>query len=326
MNFWEKLEKPFFVLAPMDDVTDVAFRHTIANHSKKHGGTYVTVTEFTSADGLAHADEKGQRKLRAKLRFTERERPIVAQIFSAVPEHMETAAALVRDLGFDGVDINMGCPDRSVEKQGAGSALIKNPTLAQELIYAAKEGAKKLPVSVKTRIGYDKNQLDEWLPILLEANPAVVTLHARTRNELSKVPARWDLIRDAVAIRNSFYLSTERQNTLIVGNGDVRDLEHARERATESGADGVMIGRGMFGNPWIMSDYKSTHEEKMKALIAHTELFEKEFSGIKSFAVMRKHFSSYIEGFSGAKELRAMLMECATATDVRDIIKTHLVD
>ena len=219
----------------------------------------------------------------------------------------------------------MGCPDRAVEKQGAGSALIKNPQLAQEIIHATKAGAGDLPVSVKTRVGYDTIELDTWLPVLLEANPAVVTLHARTRKELSKVPAQWNLIADAVKIRDSFHLSTESEKTLIVGNGDVQSLAHGRELVAQTGADGVMLGRAMFGNPWVMSEYQPTHEEKLRALVEHAYLFEKEFSHInKSFAVMRKHFSSYVEGFQGAKELRIALMNCKNAPEVDEVISTYL--
>mgnify|MGYP001458910649 CR=1 FL=1 len=316
MNFWKTLPKPFFVLAPMEDVTDAAFRAIIAKKSKAHGGTYVTFTEFISADGLVYANERGQEKLRAKLRFTERERPIVAQLFTATPKHMEYAAAIVRAHGFDGVDINMGCPDRAVEKQGAGSALIRNPKLAVELIQAAKRGAGELPVSVKTRIGYHENELKTWLPALLTAAPAAITIHARTRKEMSKVPAQWEAIQEAVAIRDALG-----SDTMIIGNGDVTGIAHAKERAQESGADGVMIGRGIYGNPWNMSDYTPTKEEKMNALIAHTNLFEKEFTGIKSFATMKKHFASYVEGFAGAKELRGTLMKCTNANQVEAVLQ-----
>lgn len=319
MNFWQQLHTPFFVLAPMDDVTDAAFRHIIAAHSKAHSGAYVTFTEFTSADGLVHADEKGQRRLRAKLRYSEIERPVVAQLFSSTPKNMEHAAALARELGFDGIDINMGCPDRSVEKQGAGSALIRNPEHAQEIIHATKSGAGDLPVSVKTRIGYTKNELATWLPNLLAAKLAAVTIHARTRNELSKVPARWEHIKEAVAIRDAITSSSE---TRIIGNGDVQSLAHARELIAKSGADGAMLGRAMFGNPWVMCEHQPTTAEKIQALIEHTELFEKEFTDIKSFAIMRKHFASYIEGFDGAKEVRTKLMACDTAQEVKDILKT----
>ena len=166
-------------------------------------GINVFWTEFVSADGLMRATPEGKEKLMADLMYTEEERPIVAQLFSAHPEYMEKAAALCKELGFDGIDINMGCPDKTIEKQGCGSAMIRKPKEAQEIIRAAKRGAGTLPVTVKTRIGYNKNELEAWLPALLSENPAVITVHARTRKEMSKVPARWEHVRDAVAIRNS---------------------------------------------------------------------------------------------------------------------------
>lgn len=318
-NFWRQLPQPFFIMAPMEDVTDAAFRAIIAKYSKEKGARYVTFTEFTSADGLVFADEKGQAKLRAKFRFSEREHPIVAQLFTATPEHMEKAAEIAAELGFDGVDINMGCPDRAVEKLGGGAGMIKTPELAQEVIRAAKRGVKNagkdIPVSVKTRLGYNTNELATWLPALLAAEPALITVHARTRKEMSKVPARWDDLKEAVAIRDAL-----KSSTLIVGNGDIQSIAHGRVQAAVSGVDGVMIGRGIYGNPWAMSDYTPTREEKIEALIEHTRLFEKEFDGIKSFAVMRKHFGSYIEGFPGAKELRMQLMTCSNAEEVVAIL------
>src|SRR3989344_5329909 len=200
-NFWETLPKPFFALAPLANVTDAAFRSIIAKYSKP-AGPHVMYTEFVSADGLALAPEEGRQKLLRDLMFAPEQRPIVAQFFTATPEHMERAAALAAELGFDGVDINMGCPDRTIEKQGAGAKLILNPELAQELIAAAKRGAPELPVSVKTRLGYNKDVLEEWLPDLLAAEPAAVILHARTRKEMSKVAAHWDRVRRAVEIRD----------------------------------------------------------------------------------------------------------------------------
>ncbi len=311
---------PILCLAPMDDVTDVAFRTIIARYSKPHTPHYVTWSEFTSADGLVLADARGQEKLRAKLRYSSIERPVVAQIFSAVPEHMERAAALCAELGFDGIDINMGCPDRSVEKQGAGAALIKNPALATELIAATQQGAGDVPVSVKTRIGYARDELDTWVGALLRADIAALSIHARTRNELSKVPAQWDAIKRAVVLCDEMGVATR-----IIGNGDVTTVTEARENVRTYGCDGVMIGRGMFGNPWVMSNYTPTLAEKLQALVEHTELFEAEFSDIKSFAVMRKHFASYVEGFAGAKELRTTLMSCDSARDVADTIEVFLV-
>jgi len=249
-NFWEKLNKPFFVLAPMEDVTDIAFRTLIA----KYGKPDVMFTEFTSADGLLLADDEGKKKLMRKLSFTDAEHPIVAQLFTSVPEHMERAAALVQEMGFDGLDINMGCPDRAVEKQGCGAAMIKNHELAREIIRAAKRGAPNIPVSVKTRAGYSRDEeLDEWVRVLLEENIAALTIHARTRKDMSKVPARWELIQRAVEIRDEMGAGT-----LILGNGDVKDVENAKEKVKEAGCDGVMLGRAIYGNPWLFADFAHT--------------------------------------------------------------------
>src|SRR3989344_5827961 len=185
LGFWEHLKKPIFVLAPPANVTDTVFRRHILRYSKPD----VFWTEFVSADGLCHP--KGREALLRDLWYTEEERPIVAQLFTGHPEKMYEAAKLCAELGFDGLDINMGCPDRKVEKQCAGAALMKNPELARAIIRAAREGAPLLPVSVKTRIGYNKNELDKWLPELLAEKPAAVTIHCRTRKEMSDVPARW---------------------------------------------------------------------------------------------------------------------------------------
>lgn len=321
-GFWEKLNKPFFVLAPMADVTDAPFRQIIA----KYGKPDVTYTEFVSADGLFLG---GKDALVKDLEFTDAERPIVAQFFTSNPERMKKAAELACELGFDGIDINMGCPDRSIEKQGAGSALMKNPELAKELIEAAKSGAgsatppaggRRIPVSVKTRVGYNKDELDQWLPVLLEAKPAVVTIHARTRKQMSKVPADWSYIKRAVEIRDKM-----KSDTLIAGNGDVLDIKDAREKAKESGADGVMLGRAIFGNPWLFDEDKRevSIEEKLKVLVEHTKLFE-EIVPHKNFNIMKKHYKAYVHGWDGAKELRIKLMEAKSASDVENIVNEYL--
>jgi nifR3 family TIM-barrel protein len=335
---WEELQKPILTLAPLANVTDAAFRRVIA----KYGKPDVFYTEFVSADGLCLAHEEGKAKLMRDLLFTEEEHPIVAQFFTATPEHMEKAAALAQGMGFDGIDINMGCPDKAIEKQGAGAKLILNPTLAQELIAAAKRGAPKLPVSVKTRLGYNKDSLDEWLPKLLAAEPAVVTIHARTRKEMSKVPARWERVKRAVEIRNEMG-----SKTLIIGNGDLKDLEDAKQKIKETGADGAMLGRAIFGNPWLFSTPPKSSGEKvlgspvsrldglsgqtifptafrLRVLVEHTKLFEELLGDIKSFAIMKKHFKAYVEGFAGAKELRMELMETTHAAEVERIISQWL--
>jgi nifR3 family TIM-barrel protein len=317
MSLWNKLPKPFFVMAPMADVTDVAFRDLVA----ERGSPDIFWTEFVSADGLYHTREIQKmpdtlNPLMRDLMFTENQRPIIAQIFSSSPEMIAYATKLVASLGFDGVDINMGCPDRGIERQGCGAAMIKTPKLAQEIIGAA-QAASSLPVSVKTRVGYNKESLDEWLPALLEANPSAITLHLRTRKELSLVPADWELMRKAVSIRNKV-----NPKVLLIGNGDVQDLEDAKNKIIESGCDGAMIGRGMFGNPWVFAGRTSEDVPLAKKLEALCELayaFEK-ITPAKNFAILKKHIKAFVTGFPGAAELRIELMSAESAQMLSEII------
>ncbi len=332
-SFWEKLKKPFFVLAPMADVTDTAFRRVIA----KYGKPDVMWTEFVSADGLAHP--VAREKLKRDLEYTEGERPIVAQLFGGNPEKMEMAARLCAELGFDGIDINMGCPDKTIEKQGAGAATIKSPELAKQIIEAARRGAigknkQALPVSVKTRIGFNKEEINTWIRFLLEQKLPALTVHLRTRKEMSAVPAHWELMPEIIKLRDE--ISPE---TLILGNGDIKDLEDAKEKAKQFKCDGVMLGRAIFGNPWLFSggkrsDLKSPKrsdleepdvKEKLSVMVEHTKLFEELLGDIKSFSIMKKHYKAYVNGFDGAKELRVRLMEEATnASDVERIVNEFL--
>lgn len=328
MNFWQKLEKPIIVLAPMADVTDAPFRRLFA----KYGKPDVTWTEFVSADGLIMApndnfDDSGlssKQKLLKDLEYTEEERPIVAQLFSGRPEMMKKAAELVASLGFDGIDINMGCPDRSVEKQKSGASLIKNPELAKSLVDAARLGAPHLPISVKTRLGYNKlEEMENWISEILSTKPAVLTIHWRTRKEMSKVPAHWELAKKAVELRDK--ISPE---TILLGNGDVDSLEMANKLVQETGVDGVMVGRGIFGNPWffnknIIRDRDISIEERLKVLIEHTKLFC-EILPHKNFSIMKKHYKAYVEGFDGAKELRVKLMEAKDVGEIESIVDNFL--
>ncbi len=317
MSFWNKLKKPFFVMAPMADVTDVAFRALVA----KRGAPDVFWTEFVSADGLYHTREIAKMKdaenpLMRDLQFDKSEHPIVAQIFSSKPEMISYATKLVAELGFDGVDINMGCPDRAIERQGCGSAMIKNPELAREIIRAAK-GASDLPVSVKTRVGYNKESLDEWLTALLEESPAAITLHLRTRKEMSLVPADWEHMKKAVEIRNRV-----NPGVLLIGNGDVRDIEDGRAKVAESRCDGAMLGRAMFGNPWVFAGRKSEGTPLVDKLAALTELaygFEK-ITPPKNFAILKKHIKAFVTGFDGAADLRAKLMQAESAVELERAI------
>lgn len=317
-GFWGKLSKPIFCLAPMADVTDCAFRQIIA----KYGKPDVFWTEFVSADGLAHP--VAREKLLIDFKYGENEHPIVAQIFGSNPENIKTASALCYELGFDGVDINMGCPDKSIEKQGAGAGMIRNMEKAKEVIQAAKDGAPNLPISVKTRIGYNKNEIDTWIRMLLEQDIAVLTVHLRTRKEMSDVPAHWELMKGIVNLRNELC-----KETLIIGNGDVVDTDDARRKCKETLCDGVMLGRAIFGNPFlfnnknVLSDSEG-RDRKLSVMIEHTKLYEEMLGGHKNFAIMKKHYKAYVNGFDGAKELRVKLMEAENAKQIEDTVNDFL--
>lgn len=343
-NFWQKLtkgKKPIIALAPMYDVTDSAFRQIVAGFCAKSdfkgvrsptSHKPVFFTEFVSADGLA--SEAGRAKLIRELYFTEAERPIVAQIFGAKPETIKKAVAIIRQLGFDGVDINMGCPDRAVNKIGAGAALIKTPKLAEEIIKVAKAEAGTMPVSIKMRIGWgapDKKEFTKWFKAILKAEPAAMTVHFRTRNEMSEPEAHWeDFAPLAVKLAKGSGIP-------ILGNGDVKSVEEAVSLVKRYGLAGVMIGRGIFGRPWLFADLKKEPSlpKRFQIMVKHAKLFEKmygpgnfntkNFDGhTKNFAVMKKHFKAYVSGFTGASDLRAKLMETENAREVEKIIKDFL--
>lgn len=328
-GFWQKLidEKvskgeTLSVVAPMADVTDIAFRTMIA----KYGKPDVMWTEFVSADGLCSA---GREVLKRDLEFTDIERPIVAQLFTSTPDNMRQAAALCRELGFDGIDINMGCPDKSIEKQGAGAAHIKDWKTAQKVIRAAQEGARDIPVSVKTRIGFNSITYKEWIPKILEMNVPVLTVHLRTRKEMSKVDAHWELMEDIVKLVREKTGSIENGGTLILGNGDIKSVKEGKEKARKAGANGAMIGRGIFGTPWFFNEEEfekgKSVEERLKILVEHTKLYEEKLGDIKSFAIMKKHYKAYVNGFDGAKELRMELMECNNAAEIKQRIDAWLL-
>lgn len=311
-NFWKELNKkknPFFCLAPMADVTDGVFRQMVV----KYGKPDVLFTEMVACDGLCSS--KGQEKLLKILKFSSNEKPIVAQLFGSCPKNFYQSAQLIRQLGFDGIDINMGCPQKNILKQKAGADLINHPQLAQEIIRATKQGAGGLPVSVKTRIGFNRNELKKWLPVLLGGKPAVITLHGRTKKEMSKVPAHWDVIKEGVILaRNS--------GVLIVGNGDVKNLEEGRRRAEESGVAGIMVGRAILGKPWLLNNLAPRvpkREKQLEILKEHLGLFERHYGGekrSKNFALMKKHIKAYLSGLERTKELRIKLMKCENKQEV----------
>ncbi len=309
LGFWEKLvqtKRPFFVLAPMADVTDIAFRSVIAKYSRHGeigGGPDVFWTEFVSADGLSSA---GKEKLLIDLAYEPNQHPIVAQIFGSDEQNMEAVARLCKDLGFDGIDINMGCPDKAIIKQGCGAGAIQDPDKAVKIIQAVKRGAGDIPVSVKTRLGFNKNEIDTWIPKILSAGIAVLTIHGRTKKDMSKVPARWDDIKKVTDLVRQSGLKT-----LVIGNGDVMSVSDGREKASHSGVDGLMLGRAIFGNPWLFDEQKQevSISEKLTVMLEHTKLFVSYLGQHKNFNIMKKHYKAYVNNFPGAKELRIKLME-----------------
>ncbi len=313
-DFWNNLPQPFFVLAPMYDVTDAAFRRIV----RSCGRPNVFFTEFTSSDGLVST---GRDRLMHMLRFDKEEKPIVGQIFGAQPENFYKAAQLLAGLGFDGIDINMGCPDKSMMKNGSCAALFRTPKLAQEVVQATREGAGSLPVSMKIRIGDTKVDWESWVATLLETQPAAVSIHLRTRKEMSKVPAHWELMPQIVKFIHDNTEPVTRP--LIIGNGDVLTLQEAKEKAALTGCDGIMIGRGVFSNPWVFAeDEPSDHPlpKRLALLLQHAQWFEQEFSGIKRFEVLKRFFKIYVHGFDGAAELREKLYTATSAKEIEQIL------
>jgi nifR3 family TIM-barrel protein len=315
-NFWQTLEKPIFILAPMEDVTDTVLRQVIA----RCGKPAVFFTEFTNVEGMF---SKGAKFVNQRLQYTEAERPLVAQIWGTQPENFFKAAQKLIEMGFDGIDLNMGCPASGVMQKGACSGLINNRPLAKEIIDATQAGAAGIiPVSIKTRLGFRSIDF-EWINFILEQKPSVLTVHARTVAEMSKVPAHWDKLKIVTDMRNAMH-----STTLIIGNGDVKSLDDARQKVAEAGADGAMIGRGIFDNPYLfagnitLSD--KTPEEKMHLLLHHLQLWQDTWGEVKHFPTLRKFFKVYSNGFPGAQELRMRLMEVQNPEETRHLVTAFL--
>lgn len=301
-GFWDNVPKICSVLAPMAEVTDVVFRRLVA----KYGKPDVIYTEFVSADGLM---SKGRDVLLRDLQFHNSEHPIVAQIFGSNPDICARATEYVSILGFDGIEINMGCPDKAVMKQGAGAALIDDPARAVRIIQEMKRAAGVIPVSVKTRIGVLDDVLDEWFPRLIDAQPAAIIIHGRTAKELSLVPARWEPIGRAAKL-------AEGTGVRVIGNGDIESLDDGYRIARAYGAHGFMVGRAAIGNPFFFSGRNNvTLSERLAVMCEHARLF-KELMPWKPFVHVRKHLAKYAFGFHGIKELRTDLMRANNPEDV----------
>jgi tRNA-dihydrouridine synthase len=361
MNFWRKIAKPIIGLSPMDGVTDASFRFVTA----KHGGPDVTFTEFVNVEAAFFAPHT----LLRDLTYAEIERPVVAQVYGHTPELFYKVAHMVCELGFDGLDINMGCPAKKVAAKGSGAALIRTPELARTIIQSARQGIQDwrdgqtladlgidtelgekiglanrlrggqkiaaerppIPLSVKTRVGYDRIVVEEWMQTLLEENLAAITLHGRTLKQGYKGCADWDAIGRAVEIAKN-------SATLILGNGDLKDMEGVCRRVRETGVDGVLLGRAAQGNPWIFKAKDQAKralrsgvaihspsialEQRFRVLLEHSRHFEK-YSMIRSFVGMRKHLAWYCCNSPGAAELRAQMVRVNHIDEVVQCLKAY---
>lgn len=307
-NFWNDLPRPFFVLAPMEDVTNVVFRHVVS----RAGRPDVFFTEFTNTESYCHPE--GLKNVRGRLLFTEDEQPVVAHIWGDKPEFFEKMSIGMAEMGFKGIDINMGCPVPNVAAKGKGAGLILRPDVAAELVQAAKAGG--LPVSVKTRLGY--THVDEWrnwLTHLLRQDIANLSIHLRTRKEMSQVPAHWELIPEIKKLRDEVA-----PDTFLTINGDIPDRKTGLELWEKYGVDGIMIGRGVFRNPFAFEKEPEEHspKEHLELLKFHLDLYD-QYNGQLSqpFAALQRFFKIYVKGFRGAGELRKQLMTTKSTDEVR---------
>lgn len=348
-GFWKKLKKPIIALSPMDGVTDAPFRVITA----KYGKPDVMITEFTSVEGIC----AGATKTLNAFLYDESERPVVAQLFGSTPEAFYKAAFVLCELGFDGIDINMGCPAKSIASKGAGASLILTPELAKEIIRKTRQGCTEwadgktmeeagvheniiawvnqyrstmpentigkphaknpLPVSVKTRVGYDQITIEEWVKHLLETEPVNISIHGRTLKQMYSGKADWEAIARAATI-------IHQTETTVLGNGDILNIAQAHEHIKKYGVDGVLIGRAAFGNPWVFKDKEGTVEERLEIAREHATLHQRIF-GEHYFMPMRKHLSWYCKGFAGAAEIRQKLMTAKNASDVENILNSVII-
>ena len=363
MNFWRQIRWPILGLSPMDGVTDAAFRYIAA----KHGRPDVILTEFTNVEGLT----RNAHRMLDDFIYSEIERPVVAQIYGAGPESFYKVAILACELGFDGVDVNMGCPAKNVASRGCGAALIRNPPLAKEILRQVKQGVRDwvngrsaedldlkprmalrvrqmnrvrcgeervserrpIPISVKTRIGYDSIVVEDWVRHLLEAEPAVISLHGRTLKQMYTGSADWEAIARAAEL-------IHQTSTLVLGNGDLQSLTEAVAKIRSSGVDGVLIGRGAMGNPWIFQGKETVKEllagrllplppasevdmsTRFEVLLEHSRQFE-QMKGVNRFSAMRKHFAWYCKGIPGAAELRGRMFQTSHCEEVQAELEAY---
>ncbi len=340
-GFWDRLKKPIVGLSPMDGVTDATFRHMVCKYSNPD----LVMTEFTNVEGLA----RGAVKMLPAFYYEEAERPVVAQIYGVEPQSYYKCVVMLCYMGFDGIDINMGCPANKVAKRGSGAGLIKTPDLAKELVLISKKAARdwaegismedagvhpeiikavkelhpepgprvELPVSVKTRIGFDKDVSEEWMEHLIETEPANISLHGRTLRQMYLGMADWDSIARAADVVRGTGIS-------FLGNGDVQSMDDAYERIEKYNIDGVLIGRATFGNPWFFKGKEPNVQEKLMAVVEHSRYLADNYPE-HPFYALRKHLGWYCKGFDNAKELRVKFMKVETPEEVEQIVEEFLV-
>ena len=358
-SFWQTLQKPIIALAPMDGVSDAPFRQVQA----QIGRPDIVFTEFTNVEGLW----RGDLRLLDAFLYDDAERPAVAQIFGSTPQDFYRSAIMVCELGFDGVDINMGCPSKCVTGKGGGAALIREPLLAQEIVRATKQGVedwangqtlegiglapqrvarirqmnearrspivrRRLPVSVKTRLGYDSVIIEDWVKVLLEVEPVAISLHGRTLRQMYTGSANWDAIARAAEI-------VRQTPTLILGNGDIHSVEDVLRRLRQTGVHGVLIGRASMGNPWLFRDIhaalaaqqadeaqmttRPTATERLLIALQHVRLFSALLPDHR-FVELRKHLSWYCRDFFDAVALRRQLVQTNSPSEVEQLIGAAL--
>lgn len=340
MNFWDKLKRPIIGLAPMDGVTDAPFRQIIS----EYGNPDIFITEFTSVEGI----NAGATKNLTAFLFSKKEKPVIAQLFGTDPKCFYKAFFVVAEMGFNGVDINMGCPAKNITTKGAGAGLINTPNLALQIVKSVKRASKdfadgrklkdidlpesimewvkqhkparvikkELPISIKTRIGFNKNEVKKWIPVLLDSKPSAISIHGRTLKQGYSGTADWEAIGEASSL-------IKKTKTLILGNGDIKSIKEAHEKASEYNLDGVLIGRASLGNPWIFKpDYIPNEKEKFNVSIRHAKLYE-QLLPEKPFIHMRKHLAWYCKNFSGASKIRQELMKANSSKDVEKILKQN---
>lgn len=315
MNIYQEIkEKEGYIsaLAPMEGVTDSVFRQILCDIGRPH----LFLTEFLNVEGFC---SKGRENVIHRLEFSRKEKPIIIQLWGNVPEYYVETIKYVKTLKPNGIDVNIGCSVRDVLSSGRCSALIKEKELVKEIVEAIKKEAGDIPVSVKTRLGYDNIDIEGWIGFLLKMNLDLITIHGRISKEGYSTPSRWDEIAKCVKLRDELS-----PNTLIVGNGDVKTLKQGKEYVKTYGVDGFMVARGILNNPWLFSGRKKDEispEERAETLITHLKLFDKAWDGSKPFNSQKKYIKAYIGGFKGAHDLRKNLMRMNSTNEVIEYLK-----